>query len=305
MYLLLASIIIIILVVAFYKLKYPFWSRQPVFHFHNLRYWLFPPGIIQHGKPEKDKFYDAKIYFDTVFQTPTEKKALFAHFIKANYSPHKTEKYMPPQDGVLNYFKAHNNKSYLSMMYDNNKLIASMTTRPLDCYIDDKKLPLYYVDFLCVHRKYRKKGNAPKIIYSHYVNSRYKHDNTVFLFKREGANTAIVPLTAYNNYYFDTFYWDKIVKFDQPNIRTILITKQSFHYFVYVYERLMKCSTKKFECVIVPNLAHIELLVKNQQMFITVTLIDGEPFDCFILSIWRVVFTLFNTALAMTSASRF
>ena len=282
MYLLLTSIIIIILLVAYYKLKYPFWSRQPVFHFHNLRYWLFPPGIIQHGKPEKDKFYDPKIYFNTFFQTPTEKKALFAHFIKANYSPHKSEKYMPPQDGVLNYFKAHNNKSYLSLMYNNNKLIASMTTRPLDCYIDDKKLPLYYVDFLCVHQKYRKKGNAPKIIYSHYVNSRYKHDNTVFLFKREGENTAIVPLTAYNNYYFDTFYWDKVVKFDQPNIKTILITKQSFHYFVYVYERLMKCSTKKFECVIVPNLAHIELLVENQQMFIAVTLIDNEPFDCFI-----------------------
>ncbi len=67
MYLLLASIIIIILVVAFYKLKYPFWSRQPVFHFHNLRYWLFPPGIIQHNKPEKDKFYDDKIYFNNFF----------------------------------------------------------------------------------------------------------------------------------------------------------------------------------------------------------------------------------------------
>ena len=42
-----------LLLIAIYKLKFPFWSRQPVFHFHNLKYWLFPPGIIQHGKPEK------------------------------------------------------------------------------------------------------------------------------------------------------------------------------------------------------------------------------------------------------------
>jgi hypothetical protein len=157
-----------------------------------------------------------------------------------------------------------------------------MSTRPLDCYIDDKKLSLGYVDFLCVHKKYRKKGIAPKVIYSHYVNSRYKDKNTVFLFKREGAATLIVPLTVYKNYLFDIFYWDKLVKFDQPNIRTILINKQNFHYFVYVYERLMKCSTKKFKCVIMPNLNHIELLVKDEQMFISVTLIDNEPYDMFV-----------------------
>ena len=195
--------------------------------------------------------------------------------------PHKQEKYNPPKTGVLNYFKAHNRKSYLSMIYDKNnfKLIGTMSTRPLDCYIDDKKLSLGYVDFLCVHQRYRKKGIAPKVIYSHYVNSRYKDNNTVFLFKREGAATLIVPLTAYKNYLFDIFYWDKLVKFDQPNIRTILINKQNFHYFVYVYERLMKSN---FKCLIIPNLNHIELLVKDKQIFIMVTLIDGEPYDMFV-----------------------
>ena len=155
MYYLLAIISIILLLVAIYKLKFPFWSRQPVFHFHNLKYWIIPPGIIQHGKPEKDKYYDPDIYFDTYFNTPTKKKALFAHFIQGHFLPHKQEKYNPPKNGVLNYFKAHNNKSYLSMIYDKNnfKLIGTMSTRPLDCYIDDKKLPLYYVDFLCVHQK--------------------------------------------------------------------------------------------------------------------------------------------------------
>ena len=38
----------------------------------------------------------------------------------------------------------------------------------------------------------------------------------------------------------------------------------------------------KFNCIIVPNLNHILLLVKKQQIFITVTLIDDEPFDLFI-----------------------
>ena len=263
-----------------------------------------PPGIIQHHKPEKDKYYNKDIYFDTYFSTPTKKKILFSHFINAHYLPHKNEKYSPPKNGVLNYFKAHNNKSYLSMMYDKNtfKLIGTMSTRPLDCFIKDKKLSLYYVDFLCVHQKHRKKGIAPQIIYSHYVNSRNKNKNTVFLFKREGAATLIVPLTAYKNYLFDIFYWDKLVKFDQPNIKTILINKQNFHYFIYVYERLMQSSTRKFNCIIVPNLNHLELLVKDKQIYITVTLIDNEPYDLFV---FRDTYTTYNGKKAMECIASF
>ena len=51
MYLIIVAIIVILVII--YKLKFPFWSRQPVFHYHNLIYWIFPPGIINHDKPEK------------------------------------------------------------------------------------------------------------------------------------------------------------------------------------------------------------------------------------------------------------
>jgi GNAT superfamily N-acetyltransferase len=290
MYVILAIISIVLLVIGIYKIKYQFWSRQPVFHFHNLKYWLVPPGIIQHDKPQRDKYYDNNIFFDSYFNTPTKKKELFVRFIQNHFLPHKNEKYNPPKNAVLNYFKAHNNKSYLSMIHDKNtrKLIGTFSTRPLDCYVENKKLPLYYVDFLCVHQNYRKKGIAPKLIYSHYVNSRNKNKNAVFLFKREGAVTLIVPLTAYKNYMFDIFYWDKLVKFDQPNIRTILINKQCFHHFIYVYERLRT----KFKCLIIPNLNHLELLLKDKQIFITVTLIDNEPNDCFI---FRNTYTTYDS----------
>ena len=110
-----AVIVIIIVIILGYRLKYQFWSRQPVFHYHNLKYWLFPPGIIQHKRPEKNKYYDHKIYFDNYFRTPTEKKALFASFIRRHYMPHKSEKYSPTKKGVLNYFKSHNNKAYLCL----------------------------------------------------------------------------------------------------------------------------------------------------------------------------------------------
>ena len=179
---------ILILLICIYKLKYPFWHRQPVFHYHNLWYWMVPPGIIQHGKPEKDKYYDYKIISKTFFSMPLEKKVAFATFIKRHYMPHKHEKYNPTQDAILGYFKNHNDKSYLSMKYENNKLISTMSTRPLKCYIENNVMDLYYVDFLCVHQKYRKKGYAPKIIYTHYVNQRECNKNTVFIFDVSGGS---------------------------------------------------------------------------------------------------------------------
>ena len=220
---------IICIIIGIYKVKYPFWSKQPVFHYHNLKYWMFPPGIIQHDKPEKNKFYNEKIEFSDYFSLDYSKKLKFIYFIRKNYMPHKHECYNPPKKGILNYFKNHNDKSYISLKMENNKILGCMSTRPLNCFIKDKKIDLHYVDFLCVDSKHRKKGIAPEVIYSHYLNHRNKHKSVVFLFKREGARTLIVPLTTYYNYMFDITYWDKKVRFDEPTLNSILITKNNMY----------------------------------------------------------------------------
>ena len=239
-------VVILTILVAYFKLRYPFWSKQPVFHFHNLYYWIIPPGIIQQNKPEKNKYYDETIFFFEFFKVPTQKKALVEFFIKNNYMPHKHELYKPPKNGVIDYFKSHNDKSYFSFIEKQKKIIATMTTRPLYCKINNNVFPLYYVDFLCVHRKHRKQGIAPKIIYTHYAKHRDKHKNCIFLFKREGAKNAIVPLTNYYNYYFDIEKWPRKILF--TNLKLIyLIGKENFDLFHDVFKRLDK---SRFKCII-------------------------------------------------------
>lgn len=279
LYYILIIIAIIIILIAYFKLKYPFWSKQPVFHFHNLYYWLMPPGIIQHDPPEKNKYYDETIFFFEFFKMPTQKKALCESFIKNNYMPHKHELYKPPTHGVINYLKGHNDKSYFSFIEKGKKIIATMTTRPLTCKIDNKLFPLYYVDFLCVHEKHRKKGIAPKIIYTHYVKHREKHKNCIFLFKREGAKNAIVPLTNYYNYLFDIEKWPKNIKFDEPEINSVLIGSENFDLFHDVFKRIDKSS---FKCILFPYISHILHMVKKKLIYIGVTMIYKEPFDFFI-----------------------
>lgn len=82
MYKLLLIISIILLIIGIYKIKFPFWSKQPVFHFHNLKYWIIPPGIIQHKNPEKNKFYDEKIFFDMYDNIPIKIKNNFSFLLK-------------------------------------------------------------------------------------------------------------------------------------------------------------------------------------------------------------------------------
>lgn len=286
-YILLILIVILLLLYLFYKYKYQFWSRQPVFHYHNLWYWLFPPGIIQKNKPKIDKYYDIKIKFYDIDKLSTEKKALLTSFIKANYLSNKTEKYIPTSNAILDYFKFHNDKSYVSFNYHNKGLKGIMTTRPLDCLIDDKEMKLYYVDYLCVHKQHRKQGVAPKTIYTHYVNHRNRHKNIVFLFKREGEVTLIVPLTIYKSYIYDISRWDKKVEFDQPQIEPLILSKQTYHFFVELFQEIKN----SFECYIVPNFNNLLELCKQQHIFITGLMINKKLVA---LYVFRDTYTNYN-----------
>ena len=81
LYAIMIIILILITLYLYYKFKHPFWSRQPVFHIHNLWYWYDPPGIIQQGKPERNKYYKADIEFVSFDNISTEKKALLMVFV--------------------------------------------------------------------------------------------------------------------------------------------------------------------------------------------------------------------------------
>jgi len=299
---LLIIILIAIVIYLFYKATNQFWSRQPVFHFHNLKYWIFPPGIIQYKQPQKDKFYNTKIQFDSFDKLKTEKKALFVSFIKSHFMPNKHELYNPTEKSIIPYFECNNNESFISLYIqkthqNNNILVSTMTSRPLECFINGVKLNIYYVDFLCVHKNKRKKGIASETIYSHYVNQRSKYKNLICLFKREGDSTFIVPATVYKTYGFDMKYWGKNIKFDQPNINTVIINDSNINIVIDILNKI----NNGFSCVIKPFITNIKHLLKNKNIFISCVTIDNKPI-C--LYVFRNTYTTYNgkKSLELTSS---
>ena len=284
--------IIYLLFFAFIKIRFRFWSQQPVFHLYNLFYWMWPCGIIQHGHPPITKFYDAKIVTQKFADVSTEKKNLFYTLIKSHFLANKKEKYNPPKYAVLDYFHAHNKNSHLSLQFEllhnkNTNVLSAMTSRPLNATLDDNEVKVDYVDFLCVHGKHRKKGLAQKIIYSHYRNARKDGSGPVFLFKREGIINFIVPLTVYNANVFSLKYL-KHPNLDLPdNIICYLINDSNFSLFSHFFGEIKS----KFKCCIAPELSHIKYLVKKKLLFICLIMKDQEPIGVYI---YRKPFTSYE-----------
>ena len=209
LYILLFIVIIFLVICSYIKYKYGFWAYQPVFHVYDLGYFIYPPGIIVHDLPQKNKYTNFKNVSTFVFDaiTPYQIEKL-VNFVKTNYLQNR---FMPDRKTICPYFQGHNTKSFVSFYnepillldskngntIDENKLIGVMTSRPIHISINNPSstFDAYYVDYLCVDASYRKKGIAPQLIQTHhYTQSHSNPDISVSLFKREGELTGIVPL---------------------------------------------------------------------------------------------------------------
>ena len=245
-YLLSIVIIIILLTLAFFKLKQPFWSRQPVFHLYNLSYWFLSSGIIQRENVSTNsRFYDNSIFHNKVSSKNEGNKQKIVSFIKDNFVSINEDgvEYFPTLHNIFSYLGSN---SIIGIKYKepNTKtdIIGCITGRQLFCYLDNKEqFFLNYVDYLCVHKEERNIGIAPKLIYSYYYHQRENTGNQICLFKKEGELTSIIPICNY--YSYGLFIKD----YNPPKM--ISVVKIVNTQIIYNNITLLK---KKFDCIIIP-----------------------------------------------------
>ena len=60
-YILFFMVFIILIFYIYIKLKFGFWVVQPVFHVYDIFYMIWPPGIINHNLPEKNKYTNFEV----------------------------------------------------------------------------------------------------------------------------------------------------------------------------------------------------------------------------------------------------
>jgi len=206
-------IVVFSLIIHIYiRLSYGFWYHQPVFHYYDWRYYLFPCGIIEHDLPEKNRYTNLKdidtITFDKLL-SQKYKLQDFVFLIQQHYMKRGDSGFLPKEENIVPYFAGHNSSCFFSFYYcdeilqdvpcKNNKtapanvlsfittkqVLGVMTTRPLQVMIRNGKkngknngmnawnsFSAYYVDYLCVKKTHRKKGTAAQIIQTHHYNQR-------------------------------------------------------------------------------------------------------------------------------------
>ena len=299
LYIIAFFILLIILFFIYIRLKYKFWALQPVFHFYDIYYWFINVGIIRQELPDKNKYVNLKQIKVKPFEQINElTKKQIVTLIQLNYfinNDKKDNKYYPKTENIIPYFIGHNSKTFWSyfiepeLLIDNktgkiieeNKIIGAITSRPLHVKINtyntntnNNEFDVYYVDYLCVNKSWRKKNIAPQLIQTHeYIQSYENRQICVSLFKREEELTGIIPLTLYKAYCFNMRKWGQ-PELLNPRISILTGDKQNMYYF-YNYINSLK-NRQNFDILVYPELSNIIELVTTNNLFIKMLVIDGD-----------------------------
>lgn len=286
----------IVLFFLYVRVRYQFWALQPVFHFYDLYYWFVNVGIIRHDLPEKNRYTN----FYNIITKPFEnidpillKECIL--LVQLNYLRNKENTYSPKKENIVPYFKGHNSKTYWSyylepeLLIDNKtgktieekNIIGFITSRPLHVRIinslrNDAIFDVFYVDYLCVQKNWRKKNIAPQLIQTHEYNQSHLDRNiSVSLFKREEELTGIIPLTVYKTYCFPMKNWS-VPEILDSRIKVLTGDKQNMYYFYNFLLETTNKNKKKFDIVIYPEMANILELVTTKNLYVKMLIINGE-----------------------------
>jgi len=274
------------------KSTYKFWAYQPVFHYYNLWYWVCRAKIIDKRLPTKNRFCDFEhietkspgTVDDTTETTETTDTTETTEFISNHYLvDNPAYKYTITPRGFDACFTNHSNDSFISIFRQmgGTEIIGTMTTRSLYARINQVRLPVYYVDHLCVHRDHRGKNIATSLIQTHEYNQRHSAKHTsASIFKREGTVLGIVPIVAYMSvsFHIGTVYNQR------TSVRTNERTNERLRLVAFnestsgsAFERhftdmmtLINCSSSTFDLFILPHADNIRSQIIAKILFPTI-----------------------------------
>ena len=299
-YIFLSLIILLLIIAAYIKIKFRFWSMQPVFHVYDFHYYFYSNGkVITPELPPENKYCNFKNIQTIDFSKIEDfRSKQFVNFVQENYLQNGENRFMPQQENIHPYFTGHNGPCFFSYyeeeqpIYDTKRgetiihprIISVMTSRPLQVsfYKNKKLLPqcinVYYADYLCVDQMKRKKGIAAQMIQTHEYNQRRQNKSiSVSLFKRENELTGIVPLCVYNTYGFPTNKWIKPTDLPYGNITLVECGPTNIHHLV----DFLRLNTNCFDVSIVPEIANVLELIKTKNLHVYMTVQEHNVLCCY------------------------
>lgn len=272
------------------KIKYPFWSHQPIFHTYDLlRYWTHEPFIIQKNMPIKTKYLCKEVNTKEFLDLDEDEHDNIIDFIQSHYIESDKVLTMINKEDMKKDFIGYSNPSFISFYYDkqfiyntqnvnsqypiieeNDILGGVMTSRAVKIYLNyptKHQQYLYYWDYLCVHREYANKYIGRNLIQNHEKHQRFHNkDIASSLFKREiNLCDGVVPLVQYNVFTFP------LEKSKKPPLKKYtverIIDNNVNHIFDFLYH-VTHSNNSGFQLCIFPEVQVLDGLIQNQRIFV-------------------------------------
>ena len=266
-----------LLIYLYIKYVYGFWIDLPVFHEYDWKYKFWPPGIIHHNLPEKDKYTNFKNIQTRVYSELSDFTIQqLLHFIKLTPGPHT---FMPKVNNITPYFIGHNAKTFITvynqdiLLIDKNqnspirdsKIIGTITSRPIHIIINNGDanavFDAYYIDYI----HFENKTLLPELLKTHMYNQCHiNHKVSVNIFKQSGILLdGIVPLCKYKIYEFSVDKWTKPINLDAM-YNIVEINSQN----MYLLYEFIKENSGKFDIVMNSDASNLVELIKSKNLFI-------------------------------------
>jgi hypothetical protein len=199
----------------------------------------------------------------------------FVNFIQKQYFNNGNNCFCPEKNNIFPYFIGLNHQSFFSFYYDSEyitkdtsilthqKIICTMTSRPVTILIKNNTINCYYVDYLCVDKNKRKQGIAEQMIQTHEYNQRHLNKNIqISLFKREGQLTGIVPLCVYTTFCYSI----EDININNQNINVIACNKININKLIDYLQDIQQ--SKVFDIIIHSDFSNIIELILTQNIYI-------------------------------------
>lgn len=286
----LVIILTVLVLIAYIKFRFPFWSSQPIYHTYDFIRWLYlsiswtkTPYLIQTFKyPLKTKF----ISHDNVITIPYSDISSF----QENEFVNLLQCHSFSDENILNILDKTTIQSLLiglsyisffqedriSLDISNNiitekETIGCMSSRPIHCILTGDplfKTTVYLWDHICIHRTHEKYGKIPrknvayKMIQTHEYRQRLINPNIgASLFKKEGLASlcdGVVPLVKFQIITFELY---RILKPPLSHDMTVVnINADDIYDMIY---GLTHTSSQFILCMF-PEIGSLTELIKNQ-----------------------------------------
>lgn len=199
------------------KLRYPFWSSQPVLHTYDWwrRYLCKTPYIIQSSPMKLNKYYSDE-NVKTISYPKLSSKSLkkIRDFLQAHYIPSDAFLYTITRKHINTIMNGHNRKCYVSTYLfqtspeSDFQIGGCAFSKPIDIQFrlnngEEVKESANMIDYLCVHRDKKSEKIIRPLFQTHEKNVRIDSGIPISIFKKEvDICEGVIPLVQYNTYTF-------------------------------------------------------------------------------------------------------